>query len=113
MWTVLTWLFVPALALIYGVSGAAFGFSLVGASSIIAMILALRYIEINYLEIIGKPAVATVTTGGVVFLIRSVVSTSLLQVVLMAMGALIVYALTVFIIEPKILFYLKLRKQNV
>lgn len=113
MWTVLTWLFVPALALTHGVSGAAFGFSLVGASSIVAMILALRHIEINYLEIIGKPAVATVTTGGVVFLIRSQIATSLLQVVLMVTGALIAYALTVFIIEPKILIYLKLRKQNV
>src|SRR3989344_5170958 len=35
MWTILTWVFIPFLALRYGVDGASVGYSLVGVSSII------------------------------------------------------------------------------
>ena len=37
MWTVLTWAFIPVLAIKYGVNGAALGYALVGSSSIIAI----------------------------------------------------------------------------
>lgn len=110
MWTLLTWLFVPAFAVTFGVSGAAFGFSLVGSSSVVAMFFALKYFEINYLNIVGKPLLVSAITGGVVLAIRSLLQVSWQQIAFMCVGGLIAYLTTVFITEPKILIYLKMRK---
>lgn len=112
MWTVLTWLFVPFLSSLFGVNGAAAGFALVGLSSVVAMFFALKYFEINYLKIVGKPLLISIITGGVVLAIRSLLNTSWQQIAFMGIGGLIAYFTVVLIIEPKILIYLKTRKQN-
>ncbi len=109
MWTVLTWAFVPILAINYGVTGAALGFSLVGLSSIIALIIALKYIEIDYLKILGKPLITAVIVGLVVFVIKLLIPISLLQVIVMIVGGLITFFTLVVLLEPQILNYLKKR----
>ena len=45
MWTVLSWVFIPFLAIKFGVIGASIGYALVGASSIVAIILARKYVN--------------------------------------------------------------------
>lgn len=112
MWTVLTWLFVPFLSFTFGVNGAAAGFALVGFSSVVAMFVALKYVEINYLKIIGKPLFVSAITGGVVLVIRSFLPLSWQQIVFMSLGGIIIYLTTVFIIEPKILIFLKIKKRD-
>lgn len=112
MWTVLTWLLVPFLSSIFGINGAAAGFALVGSSSVVAMFVALKYVEINYLKIIGKPLLVSAITGGVVWVIRSFLQVSWQQIVFMSVGGIIAYLTTIFIIEPKILIFLKIKKRN-
>lgn len=112
MWTVLTWLFVPFLSSIFGVNGAAAGFALVGLSSVVVMFVALKYVEINYLKIVGKPLLVSVIIGGVVLVIRSLLPLSWQQIVFMSLGGLITYLTIIFIIEPKILIFLKIKKRN-
>ncbi len=109
MWTVLTWAFVPILAINYGVTGAAIGFSLVGTSSVIALIVALKYIEIDYLNILGKPLIITMIVGIVAFAIKLLVPISLIQVIVMIVGGLITFFTLIALLEPQILNYLKKR----
>lgn len=113
MWTVLTWIFVPLLAIHYGVSGAALGFVMVGLSSVIALIVALKFIQINYLEIIGKPVIISAVLGAVVFTIKVLIDISVAQVVLMIVGGLITYTVSVIFVEPKILVFLKRNRKDV
>ncbi|HCB23189.1 hypothetical protein A3B42_04775 [Candidatus Daviesbacteria bacterium RIFCSPLOWO2_01_FULL_38_10] len=112
MWTVLTWLFVPFLSSVFGVNGAAAGFALVGLSSVVVMFVALKYVEINYLKIVGKPLLVSVITGGVVLVIRSSLQVSWQQVAFMCAGGLVTYFTTVLILEPKLLIFLKIKKRN-
>lgn len=111
MWTSLTWFFVPALALIFGVSGAAFGFTLVGLSSIVALLLALKYVDINYLEIVRKPLIVSAVVGGVVFLAKNLLPVSVMQVIIMGTSGVVAYIITTILLEPKILNYLKIFKR--
>src|SRR5258708_31471004 len=56
MWTVLTWVFIPFLALKYGGNGAAIGYSLVGSSSIVAIAIAKRYVNFSLTDSVINPA---------------------------------------------------------
>lgn len=110
MWTVLTWLIVPPLALNFGVSGAALGFALVSLSSIVALIYTRKFVKINYLEALGKPVILAFIVGIVVFIIKSLILLSLLQVIVMILGGLITFMIAIFLIEPGILSYLHIKK---
>lgn len=107
MWTALTWLFVPLLAFLYGLNGAAVGFTLVGLSSFVALYLVSKYVDINYLQSVGKPLLATILMGLGVFLIKNIFAVSLQQVILMVVVSFVSYSLTVFILEPKLLPLIK------
>lgn len=109
MWTLLTWLFVPPLALNFGVTGAALGFTLVGFSSVIALVYALKFVQINYLEVLGKPAIVATVLGIIVFIIKELFPVSLAQVVAMIIGGLVTFILSLLFIEPRLLAYLKIK----
>lgn len=70
MWTVLTWLFIPFLAKIYGVNGAAAGYALVGASSVIAIIIAKKYVNFSIDEAVSKPLIGAGLMGVVLLILR-------------------------------------------
>lgn len=107
MWTILTWMIVPLLALLYGVNGAAIGFTSVGLSSVIALYLVSKYVDINYLQSAGKPLFASILMGVLVFIIRSLLPVSVQQVIGMIIVGLISYFLVIFILEPKLLSLIK------
>lgn len=107
MWTILTWIFVPALSLIYGVNGAAIGFTLVGLSSIAALYFVSKHVDINYLQSVGKPLLATVLMGIFVFTVKNFFSVSVQQVVGMIIVGMVSYSVAILILEPKLPFFIK------
>ncbi|MDO8638594.1 MAG: oligosaccharide flippase family protein [Candidatus Daviesbacteria bacterium] len=107
MWTVLTWIFVPLLSYIYGVNGAAFGFSIVGASSIVALIKSKEFIDINYLEVAGKPLLGALTLGLLVFILKILLPTTFISVILIGILGIALYTGLMFIIEPSLLKLVK------
>ncbi|MCL4415379.1 MAG: oligosaccharide flippase family protein [Actinobacteria bacterium] len=107
MWTVLTWAFVPLFAFLYGVNGAAIGFTLVGLTSFAALYLVSKYVDVNYFQAVGKPLVASLLMGICVFLVKNIFLVSWQQVIIMIGAGLISYALTIFILEPKLLLLIK------
>ena len=107
MWTFLTWIFVPLLAVLYGLNGAAAGFTVVGFSSFVALYLVSRYVDINYLQSVGKPLVASCVMGILIFVVKNFLPTSWLQVIILVTIGLISYLLAIFIIEPKLILEIK------
>lgn len=107
MWTVLTWIFVPLSATLYGVNGAAFGFTLVGLSSFVALYLVSKYVEINYIKSVGKPLLAAILMGLGVLIIRLIFPVSLQQVILMIITGLVSYILLILALEPALLKMIK------
>jgi len=112
MWTILTWALVPALSYLYGINGAALGFALVGISSIFAIALSSKFIDINYVEVLGKPILGAILMGILVFILRSVLSTSFVSVIIMVVTGLFSYTFLLLIIEPNLLQMVKIFKKN-
>lgn len=107
MWTVLTWVFVPIFSIIYGVNGAALGFTFVGLSSVVALYLTSKHVEINYLYSVGKPLLASIFMGICVLFIKNILSVSMQQIIAIIIAGIISYLLAIFILEPKLAFLVK------
>lgn len=102
MWTVLTWVLVPMLALLYGVNGAAAGFTLVGLSSFLALYLVSKYVDINYLQSVGKPLLSSIVMGAGVLFARNMIMISVQQLIVMIGVGLIIYSVSIAVLEPKL-----------
>ena len=117
MFTTLTWVFVPVGAIVYGVNGAALGFSAVGLSSIIALIIARRYITIDYFQVAGKPFLGATVTGFAVLFTGNFLSTSIAKVIAMIASGIVSYTAVIIILEPTIITQiktmLKMKQHNV
>ncbi len=98
MWTTLTFLFVPALALKFGVIGASLGYSLVGISSIVAIIVAKRFIDFSLTDAAGKTAFAAVLMAIVLFALRNLFPASLYSLGTLVVIGSVVYGATVFLL---------------
>ncbi len=103
MWTVLTWITVPILSILYGLNGAAFGFTLVGVSSFIAMVVASKYIKIDYFQSAGKPLLAAVLTGFSLQIIKGLFTVSITQVILTLILGIILYTVIILLLEPRLI----------
>jgi len=98
MWTVLTWILVPIMAVKYGINGAGAAYGLVGISSIIVIYVAKRYVNFSVVTSIVKPFMASLIMGAILLGARSLLPTKLFSVwVLMAVG-LVFYTLISYLI---------------
>lgn len=91
MWTVLTWAFVPILAIKFSVIGASIGYSLVGASSIVAVFIAKKYVNFSLMDSMIKPAIGSVVMGTLLLVVRGFLPVSLLSMEILAAVGFIVY----------------------
>lgn len=108
MWTILTWVLVPFLALKYSVNGAAFGYSIVGLSSIIAIFIARKYVKFSLLDSAFKPALSAIFMGMVIFFVRGILPYNFKSVVFMVILGIITYSFLSFIlIGPSIITDIK------
>ena len=104
MWTILTWVFVPFLAIRYGINGAALGYSLVGASSIVAIIIVKRIVNFSLVDGVLKPGVAALVMGILIKVISKYLPVSLLSLILLiGLGAICYASVAYMLIGPTIL----------
>jgi len=90
MWTVLTWAFVPILAMKFDVVGASIGYALVGTSSIVAIIIAKRYVNFSIIDSMMKPAIGALVMGVVLVIMRRFLPVSFLTLeALIVIGAVV------------------------
>lgn len=113
MWTSLTWIFVPFLAIRFGLNGAALGFTFVGMTSFIALFIISKYVTVDFLQSVGKPLIGAAVYGAVLLVIKSLFSASLLQIILMGVFGLISYIFIMLFLEPNLLNMIKKGFQKV
>lgn len=118
MWTILSWVFMPYLAVKYGIDGAAIGSALVSISSIIVVIIAKKYVHFDLGISVIKPLLAALGMGAVLFTVRGMVEPSLNWVFVLIVFGILTYMLGIlFLIGPSILtdvkkvLYVTLRKK--
>ena len=105
MWTILTWVFVPYLAIRYSINGAAFGYALVGVSSIIPIYIVYKIIKFSLYKGIVIPGIASFIMGIVLLVTRNFVFTNLISVwFLIGLGS-IVYLTIMYILVGKSIYY--------
>jgi PST family polysaccharide transporter len=89
MWTVLTWVFVPYLAIKFGVNGAALGYAMVGVSSAVPIYIARRYVKFSLVYAVAKPGIATLIMFTLMLLARNILPVNFLSVfVIGGLGAI-------------------------
>ena len=105
MWTVLTWLFVPYLAIKYSVNGAALGYALVGASSVVAIYIVRKIVPFSLYRSVFTPAIAAFVMGVVLLLIRGYVPISMFSVWLLGGVGMCVYMIVMYILVGLSIFH--------
>ncbi len=89
MWTVLTWALVPFLSIKYGFNGAALGYAVVGASSIVAIAITKKYVNFSITDSTIKPLIGAILMGIVLLILRGVLQPTLYSIgVLILIGGL-------------------------
>lgn len=91
MWTVLTWALIPILGLKFGVVGASVGYALVGSSSIVAIIIAKKYVNFSISDSIIKPLIGTVAMGAVLLLVRKFLDVSITSMLILGLVGVLTY----------------------
>jgi O-antigen/teichoic acid export membrane protein len=96
MWTVLTWVFVPYLGAKYGVNGASVGYAIVGASSVVAIIVAKRYVNFSLMDSTLKPLFASFIMGVSLLSIRHFLPVNYYSIFILVVVGAVTYIASIF-----------------
>ncbi len=103
MWTTLSWLFIPFLSYKFGVIGAAFGYALVGVSSLVVFFVVFRFLRFSFLRSFLKPLVASLIMFVTLYFLRIKLTISFFSFwVLLGVGG-IVYFLLIYLMVGNLL----------
>jgi O-antigen/teichoic acid export membrane protein len=112
MWTVLTWIIYPILAIKYGVNGVALGAAIVSLSSVVAIMVAKHYLVFAFLKSIIKPTAASILMGLLILILGRFLAENILTTLILIILASIFYFGLIYamvgkqlIIDTKKLFY--------
>jgi len=98
MWTSLSWILIPFLAIRYSVIGAAAGYALVGSSSVIAIYVVRRHVKFSLVEGIFRPLIAALLMGLILIFVKGIVPISPVSIgTLIALGGTI-YMITIYLL---------------
>lgn len=98
MWTVLTWAFIPFLSIKFGVNGAALGYAMVGASSVVAIYIAHKFVRFSILEAVVKPMTASILMVMVMAAVKKFLPASLSSLILISGAGGITYLTGILIL---------------
>jgi len=91
MWTTLTWLLFPFLAIQYGYNGVALASALVATSSIVAIWITKKIIEFDFWSSINKPLFTSLAMGILLFFLTPFLAKNILGIVSLAIFGAVVY----------------------
>lgn len=98
MWTALAWILIPALAIKYGVIGAAAGYALVGVSSVVAIYVARRVIAFSLYEAAVRPLLAAFVMSVVLIFLKRGLPFNLGSVAILVAVGIITYMTSIYLI---------------
>lgn len=102
MWTAISWLLVPGMAILAGVNGAAAGAAVVGTTSVVAILVVRQHIVFDLAGSTGKPLLAAFLMGSVLLFLRTFMPASFASVVLLIAIGTAVYAIATYLLSPGI-----------
>lgn len=91
MWTVLSWAFIPFLSIKFGVIGASIGYSIVGASSLIAIYISKKYVNFSITNSIVKPLIGSTIMGIALIIIRRFLPISINSMIILGISGFVIY----------------------
>lgn len=94
MWTVLTWALIPVLSIKFGVVGASIGYSLVGASSIVAIMIAKRYVNFSITDSMVKPMIGSIVMASTLLVLRKFMPVTLLTLESLVVVGFVIYTVS-------------------
>ncbi len=98
MWAILTWAFIPFLAIRFGFTGAAAGYALVGASSIIPILVGYKMVKFSPAAVL-QPLAASALMGFVLVIIRQALPQNFYSLwVMVIAGGAVYFVTSVFLI---------------
>lgn len=104
MWTVLTWIVYPVLAIKYGFNGVAGAAAIVSASSILALWIAKKYLNFRFFASVTKPVLASLMMGIFLWFLRPFLGNSFLGLLtLILLGALVYFVLAYLMVGKSLL----------
>ena len=99
MWTILTWLLVPLLAVKFGVTGAALGYALVGSSSVIAIFIAKKSVNFSLKESVVRPGIAALLMFVVLMVVKRFLLVEFLSVWILILAGVSLYILLMYLLS--------------
>lgn len=97
MWTALTWIIYPFLAVKYGFNGVAGGAALVSLSSVLAIFIAKHYLKFNFWRAVLKPTLASLLMGFFLFLSVWFLKINLWVILSLIAGSIAFYFVLVYL----------------
>lgn len=91
MWTILTWILYPLLALKFGYNGVALGSALVGISSLYAIWIVKKSIDFSLWTSVNKPVFATIIISIFIILIKPIFGVNLIGLIGTVLVSTIIY----------------------
>jgi len=98
MWTSLTWLIMPVMAVKFQYLGVAYATAIIATSSIVTIIMARKYVEFDIFKSLKTPVIASVLMSLFLLLVKSQTN-SLTAVISFSLVAAMIYIGTVVFIE--------------
>jgi len=102
MWTALTWLVVPYMALRFGVGGAAFGYAVVGLSSFIAIYIVRKIVKFSLKASILPPLISSAVMGIVVFCVARLLPQSFLTILVLVLVGILTYTALIYMFVGRV-----------
>lgn len=104
IWTILTWIIYPILAVKYGANGVAFAAALVATSSVVAIWVAKKYIEFKFFSSIIKPSIASLLMGILIFILSPFLAKNILGIgILVVIGGIVYFGLVYLLVGKSLL----------
>lgn len=100
MWTLLTWILSPVLALFYGFIGVGVASAIISFTSIFAIIITQREVKINLIANTYQPFLASIATSLITFIVASELARDYLTTILTVILAGFIYLLLVLVFFP-------------
>jgi len=106
VWTILTWMLVPALTVTFGYNGVAEGAFIISFTGVLPIIIMKKIVNFRIIHVLYKPLVATLFTSVAVFFVLQFAN-NLPGVIIAAVSAAVIYGLFAWIwMKTDILPYL-------
>lgn len=103
MWTGLTWLTMPILAIKFGYLGVAYATGIIATSSLITIFMAKSHVDFSLSAIVKTPLIATALMSLFLYFSTQLI-TSFSTLSLIVLSAAIIYSLVIILLEGKIFF---------